>query len=118
MPRNIEFKNKYSLEQRKEESYSMLIKYPDRIPIICNKYYDSKMNDMDKKKFLVPINLSIAEFIFVIRKRLRISYEQSIYFIINDFIPSNNEIMYNLYKKFSDEDGFLYVFYTNENTFG
>lgn len=118
MPNNIVFKNKYTFEERFKECKIIKIKYPDRIPIICFKYYNSKINEIDKNKFLVPIKLIVGEFMFVIRKRLRISCEQAIYFLVNNCIPSNNELIFNLYNKYHDKDGFLYMFYTNENTFG
>ena len=114
----IEFKRKYSFEQRFNESQLIKIRYPDRIPIICNRYFNSNSYNTNKSKFIVPIRLTIGEFIIVIRKQLKMSYQQSIYFIINDFIPSNKELLYNLYNNYRDQDGFLYIFYTNENTFG
>ena len=33
----MNFKNKYSLKYRVEESSRILLKYPDRVPIICEK---------------------------------------------------------------------------------
>ena len=43
-------------------------KYPDRIPVICEKNEKSNVPDIDKKKFLVPGDLTVAHFILVIRK--------------------------------------------------
>ena len=33
-------------------------------------------------------------------------------------MPPSNETLDITYNKFRDEDGFLYISYTNENTFG
>ncbi len=43
-------------------------KYPDRIPIICEKDEKSNVPVIDKKKFLVPGDLTVAGFLLVIRK--------------------------------------------------
>jgi hypothetical protein len=48
-------------------------KYPDRIPVICEKNEKSNVPDIDKKKFLVPGDLTVAHFILVIRK-VRVIY--------------------------------------------
>ena len=53
-----------------------------------------------------------------IRKRISLEPEKAIFCFIDDIIPSTNTLMTELYDKHCDEDGFLYVFYTGENTFG
>ena len=39
-----------SLEARKAESQRILERYPDRIPVICEKAKSSKLPDIDKHK--------------------------------------------------------------------
>jgi len=34
---NMKFKNQHSLDQRKQEADRIRSKYPDRIPVICEK---------------------------------------------------------------------------------
>ena len=66
------FKNQYTLEERIKESTRILSKYPDRIPIICEKSKSSGLlPSIDKTKFLVPWDLTVANFIFIVRKRYR-----------------------------------------------
>jgi GABA(A) receptor-associated protein len=43
-------------------------KYPDRIPVICEKALKSNLEDIDKKKYLVPSDLTVGQFVYVIRK--------------------------------------------------
>ena len=84
------FKNKYSFESRKSESKRIMERYPDRIPIIVEKSKNSDIKEIDKKKYLVPRDLTVGQFIFVIRKRIDLSSEQAIYiFINNKLIPKN-----------------------------
>ena len=52
----MSFKTKYSFENRVSESGRIRSKYPDRIPIICEKASKkSDTPDIDKNKYLVPI---------------------------------------------------------------
>ena len=66
----------------------------------------------------MPKDLTIGQFIFVIRKRIKLNAEQSLFLIINDNMPPTNDLIINIYERNKDEDGFLYVTYCGENTFG
>ena len=56
------FKSLYSESQRKAESDRVIRRYPDRLPVICQKHKKSKMvQDIDKTKYLVPSDLSVAQ---------------------------------------------------------
>lgn len=112
------FKNSYNLEQRKLESSRVMEKYADRIPIICEKTSYSKLAPIDKNKYLVPKDLSIGQFMYVIRKRLKLPATQTIYFTVNGFMPSTSVFLSDLYQKYKDEDGFIYIQYCDENVFG
>ncbi len=113
------FKNKYTIEDRIQESYKAINKYPDRIPVICEKSQNaSKTPDIDKTKYLVPFDLTIGQFMYVIRKRLKLPAEQAIFFFINGMIPASSHLINQVYNTYKDEDGFLYISYSCENTFG
>jgi len=116
----MSFKNNHSFNDRINETNNILLKYPDRIPVICekSKYASKDCPDIDKKKYLVPCDLTIGQFVYVIRKRLKLSHEKSIFLFINGFIPPTSSLLYNIYNYYKDEDGFLYINYTFENTFG
>ncbi len=112
------YKNK-TLEERIKESTNILEKYPNRIPVIVEKSDKCKdLQDIDKNKYLVPDDLTFGQFIFVIRKRLKLSAEKALFlFVKNTLIPSGN-LMKQVYDNNADKDGFLYILYTSENTFG
>jgi GABA(A) receptor-associated protein len=115
----MNFKHKYTLRQRVDESNKVLLKYKDKVPIICEKDNRIQGFDIDKKKYLVPKNLPFGQFIKIIRQRLKLNEYTSLFLIINnEYIPSNTcdvGFIYNLYK---DMDGYLYITYSLENTFG
>ena len=116
----VDFRDKFTFKKRHDEAYRIMAKYPDRIPIICEKDKRSlDIPDIDRKKYLVPIDLSIANFMYVIRKRIKISPDKSIYlFIDNHVMPATSQLISQLYTEHKDEDGFLYIKYAGESTFG
>ncbi len=112
------FKVTHSFSDRVKESKRIMDKYPDKIPVICERNFSSTLPTIDKHKFLVPTDLTIGQFIYVIRKRIKITPQEAIYLFIKGNMPPSNETMNITYSKYRDEDGFLYISYTNENTFG
>jgi GABA(A) receptor-associated protein len=112
------FKNKNSFDKRKEESDNVIIKYPDRIPIIVQKHTSTELPDIDKYKYLVPKSMSITQFSFIVRKRVKLEPSQAIFITINNKLVSSNKTISELYNDEKDDDGFLYIVYTGENTFG
>jgi GABA(A) receptor-associated protein len=112
------FKQNHTLFQRKEESTRVLLKYPGRVPIICEKGKQNDLPDIDKQKYLVPKDLTIGQFIYVIRKRMHFHAEEALFLLINNRIVSSSTLIGTIYHQEKDEDGFLYVKYTKENTFG
>lgn len=120
MPAKESFKVKHSFEKRKEEAERILAKYPQRIPVICEK--DPRSHDIpniDRQKYLVPDDLTVANFMYVIRKRIKIDPEKSIYlFVANKSMPATAQFIKRLYEEHKDKDGFLYISYAGESTFG
>jgi GABA(A) receptor-associated protein len=112
------FKNKFSLESRKIESDKIVKRYPDRKPIIVEKSSSSDIMQIDKKKYLVPSDLTVGQFIYVIRKRINLPSDQAIYIFINNTLPPTASLISNIYEAHKDEDGFLYATYSAESTFG
>lgn len=109
---------KDSLEKRKAESDRIRAKYPDRIPVITHKAPESDIPKIDKEKFLVPKELTVGQFVYIIRKRIKLSPEQAIFIFVNGTLPSTSQLMSSVYKQNVNEDGFLYVTYSGESTFG
>ena len=114
----MSFKSQISFEIRQEESQRIINKYPRRTPIIVEKAKNCGLDDIDKKKFLVPNDLTMSQFIYIIRRRIKIKPEQAIFLTVNNCLPESNAQIIQIYNKHKDEDGFLYVVYSSENTFG
>jgi GABA(A) receptor-associated protein len=118
LTKQTRFKDKHPFEKRLLESSRIMEKYPSRIPVIC-ECVGGEVPDIDRKKYLVPSDLSMAQFLYVIRKRISISPEKSIYiFVGGDVMVSGSQTLGTVYEKYKDLDGFLYTCYSGENTFG
>jgi len=105
---------------RVEESRRIREKFPGRCPVIVEKSKRSN-NDIpkvDKNKFLVPMDLTVGQFIYVIRKRLVMPPEKALFLFVNSTLPGSGMLMRELYTQYADLDGFLYIQYGGENTFG
>ena len=112
------FKQQHSFENRLKEANRIKESYPDKIPIICENSPSSKLPNINKTKYLVPLDMSIGQYLYVIRRQLKLPAEKSLILFINGSIPSTNKRIYDYYKSYQDLDGFLYVQYGGENTFG
>jgi GABA(A) receptor-associated protein len=114
------YKHQLTFEDRCCETRRILQKYPDRVPIICEKASNGRRDtpDLDNKKYLVHSDLTVGHLMFVIRKRMQIRPEDAIFLFIGNNIPPSSYNIGNLYHKYKDKDGFLYMQYSKENTFG
>ncbi|ONH66288.1 Autophagy-related protein 8 [Cyberlindnera fabianii] len=108
----------HDLEKRKAEAQKILQRFDNRIPIICERAEKSNLPEIDKKKYLVPYDLTIGQLVYVIRKRINLPPEKAIFIFVNDILPPTAATVSSIYEEHKDEDGFLYVLYSSENTFG
>mgnify|MGYP001278637621 CR=1 FL=1 len=112
------FKSNFNQESRLCESKKILSKYPTRIPVIVEKKEDCSFNSITKNKYLVPKEMLMNQFIFIIRKRIKLNPSESLFVLVNNSLVSSNTNLSEIYEQNKDSDGFLYMIYTSENTFG
>ena len=113
-----QFKKQHIFDKRLSESKRIIEKYPTKIPIIVEKQNKSDVPDIDKQKYLVPNDLTIGQFVYVIRRRLKLYPEKAIFIFINNILPPTSAFVQQVYEEHKDDDGFLYVTYSGENSFG
>ena len=65
-----QYKEEHPFEKRRAEGEKIRRKYPDRVPVIVEKSPKARIGDLDKKKYLVPSDLTVGQFYFLIRKRI------------------------------------------------
>jgi len=111
-------------EKRTSESKRILAKYPDRIPVVCERAQKSDLPDIDKKKFLVPGTMLCGEFKYIVHKHISqmpnasIASDQTIYLFVTTVSPKTGALMSEVYDQHKADDGFLYITYSAENTLG
>lgn len=116
-----EYRKKYSKDTRTAEAARIRAKYPDRIPIIVEMDGGCNAKDIpkiDKQKFLVPADLTMGQFQYVVRKRIKMNCEKALFIFVNRRLVPTSQTISNTYEEHKHEDGFLYVIYSGENTFG
>lgn len=110
--------NDYHLE-RVKKSQVILEKYPDRVPLIIQPSKNDKdLYPIDKSKYITPRDLTLMQLQQIIRKRIRFPPEKALFMFINNKIFPITSMVGNIYDDNKDSDGFLYITYCQENTFG
>ena len=111
-----EFKERLSLEERKKQSANILTKYPTSVPVFIDSSSMRKM--IDKPKFVIPDGFTIGQLMMSIRARMKMNAATALFvFIDNQLIPVTTVIS-SIYESHKDEDGYMYVCCSEENTFG
>jgi GABA(A) receptor-associated protein len=114
----FKYKTEYSFEQRRKESAKIRAKYQERCPVIVEVNPQSDLPALDKRKFLVTMDMTLGQFLFIICKRMKIPPEKGVFLFINKKLISTGTLMSHIYREEKEEDGFLYCLVTGEDTFG
>lgn len=114
-----EYKMQHSFEKRKEESTLLKQKYPDKIPVIIEKSDTSLIQTMEKQKILLQKDITIGQFLYIIRKQIKLESTEALFlFVDNRYIPQTSKTISEIYNLYADKDGFLYITYSPEQTYG
>lgn len=119
---NIPFGNyrkNVPFDERKLKASLILKQHSDRIPVVveCSEQLQA-VNPLKKNKFIVPFDLLLSQFMFIIRKHMKLEQTQAVFVFINNKLHPSTSIMGELYANEKDEDGFMYLNVFHESTFG
>jgi GABA(A) receptor-associated protein len=111
------FHTEKTLDKRILYSTTLRNKHPTRVPVIIGK---SKKTDPDisQFKYLIPVDINVGAFIVIIRKQIKIEAHKAIFVFIDNSLVPMTKTFDEIYSEFKHNDGFLYINYTLENTFG
>ncbi|OAF66937.1 Autophagy-related protein LC3 C [Intoshia linei] len=114
------FKHRRDFETRLKDAQSIIKEYPGKIPVIIERLPNEKhLPNLDRAKFLIPKSVKVLDLLNIIRRRLQLHPNQAFYLLVNNkSIVTASQQMAELYDNERDEDGFLYVLYAAEETFG
>ena len=68
----------------------------------------------------MPTSFKMCEVQTIIRRKLKLKQEQGLFLMCNegkDLVKSNSALK-DVFEKYQDEDGFLYILYTGEDVYG
>ncbi|KAM9133090.1 microtubule-associated protein 1 light chain 3 gamma-like [Pangshura tecta] len=115
------FKQRKCFVTRKREVSAVRSKFPNKLPVILERYPKEKvLPALDRTKFLVPQELTMGQFVTIIRNRMALSSTQSFYLLVDGSrsLVSMSLTMAEVYTLNQDEDGFLYMTYASQEMFG
>lgn len=117
---SFSYKSATPFNKRLEESTQIMKKYPGRYPFIIERSSSSRgtIPKCAKNKFLVPGDISVGQMLAIIRRNMTLPPEIAIFIFCNNTLPPSNTLMRELYHENKDTDGFTYITYTGESTFG
>jgi len=114
----LSFRDK-PLKERISIVYSVRIKYPDRIPICVYKEDWINAPSLDREKFLVSKEMTIGEFLYIIRLRIKLKPTEALFIFFDNIMLDTNSKLGYVYNKYKyHEDNMLYCTYSLENSFG
>ena len=78
--KEFKYKKEHSLEERKNEANRILNEYQGRLPVICEVAPNSVLPPLKKTKYLVSYDMTISQFMFLIRRNIELSKETSLFY--------------------------------------
>ncbi|TNN49776.1 Microtubule-associated proteins 1A/1B light chain 3C [Liparis tanakae] len=110
----------FFLETRKDEVCTIRTKFPNKLPVIVERYVREKtLPLLDKTKFLVPFELTLGQFLCLLRNKFSLESTQALFLLVAERSMScMSSSMGEVYSHHSDTDGFLYITYASQEVFG
>jgi GABA(A) receptor-associated protein len=107
------------LEKRKADADRLRLKYPDKVPVVLQRASKSELPQATKAKFLMPKIISIGKVQTILRDYLpEFDESKALFIFVDGAIPMISETLGELDSSRHSPDGFLYLKYSGESTFG
>uniref|UniRef100_A0A3Q1FEX0 Microtubule-associated protein 1 light chain 3 gamma, like n=1 Tax=Acanthochromis polyacanthus TaxID=80966 RepID=A0A3Q1FEX0_9TELE len=106
---------------RKDEVCSIRSKFPNKLPVIVERYIREKtLPLLDKTKFLVPfdLHLNLTSWL-ILTPPIALDSTQALFLLVAEKSMScMSSSMGEVYSQHRDTDGFLYITYASQEMFG
>ena len=115
-----DYRQTHTFEKRRDAAAAVRKQYPHRVPVVCQRAASSKLEAPRKTRYLVPRSLTVQQFLFVVRRNAKLSSHQALFLFTGDdhTLAAGTTTIGDLDETRRDADGFVYIFYAEENTFG
>jgi GABA(A) receptor-associated protein len=100
-----------------KEIAALQTKYPNNIFVLVDTSSKNTLPPLDKRKYIVPKDMLVGGFLFMLRKRISLPPEKAMYFFVENVLPPTTTKMGDLYHVHG-KDGYLRVTLAAESTFG
>ena len=116
----FQYKTNNSLESRKSQYRKIAENHPDKVPVILERDIHCSINKAIKTKYILSKEVTMAEFVKIIREKLDLKPERALFFLVNGkHSVTMTEELGQIYEKYKDKgDGFLYMSYSEEIVYG
>lgn len=125
MPEAGYYKSQHTFAARLKTSEQHRIAKPHCIPIIIERSANTPKSDeyllgKSRSRFSAPRADTFGHFMAYIRRQAAASLDpkDTIFFFVNDTLPSVSQTLGQIYDEGKDQDGMLYLTWARENTFG
>ena len=116
----FKFKNEHNIEERKKQCNILLIRNPNKVPIVLEKAPNCEIEGIKKTKFLIQKDFTVNQFSRMVRALISLPEGGALFFTAKGkYTISGQRTMGQIYKEFKDkEDKFLYIAYSTELVYG
>jgi len=112
----VEYWNGLSDEDRTKQYNKISQKYKNHIPVVV---LQDENIEIDKNKYLVNNDITVGQFMFTIRKRVKLKKEEALFIVTDSGVtPPNSELMSVIYTNNKSSCGFLTLYIKKEAVFG
>lgn len=116
---SFSYKAEVSLEKRMQKSKSLIKKHPNYIPA----FLESPLNDPNFTAFsiktVIERSKDATQLMTDIRRRLNLEPSTAIFFFVNNrYKLTGDQQIGEVYDRYMDEDGFLYIACTYQDVMG
>jgi GABA(A) receptor-associated protein len=114
-----QFKASRDFLSRRTEAENIHRTWPDKLPLLLEKEQSSKIGTLIKPKLLCPDSFSVQQFQGYLRKKINLPRSSALFIVTEGgILLSGDRMMVDIYMKYKDEDGFLYLKYGDHSVFG
>ena len=101
-------------------THEAMMKYPTRVAVWISVAEDEKnIPDLDRHKYLIERDMTMAQVSYIIRRRIVLDDSMALFILIdNGVLPPSTASVGSIYDSNHADDGYLYIVYRCERTFG